>query len=285
MTLIELLRSNPTLLLASCGLLGLVIGSFLNVVIARLPRMLETGWKSEARDILGLEPEPGEPSPITLLRPASHCPRCQAGIKPWHNVPLLGWLILRGRCARCTAPISAQYPLVELAAGALAGACAWQFGWSAQLAGGLILAWTLLTLAMIDWHTQLLPDNLTLPLLWLGLLFNLDGAFAPLPQAVVGAVAGYLLLWSVFQLFRLLTGKEGMGFGDFKLLAALGAWYGWPALPALILMSSAVGALVGIALMAFRRHGRDVPIAFGPYIAGAGLAMLFFRDLLLPALP
>ena len=219
------------------------------------------------------------------MHPASSCPGCGARIRAWQNIPVVSWLLLRGRCAKCGTSISIQYPLVELAASLLAAGCAWTFGWGLPLAGALVLAWTLLALAVIDWRTQLLPDGMTLPLLWLGLLLNVGETYVPLSEAVIGAAAGYLLLWLVFHAFRLVTGKEGMGYGDFKLLGALGAWFGWSALPSLILLSSVVGALVGIALMVFKRHDRNIPIAFGPYIAGAGLVMLLFGNILMPIMP
>ncbi|MEC9359845.1 MAG: A24 family peptidase [Pseudomonadota bacterium] len=283
MALIELLSNSPALLLAACAILGLLVGSFLNVVILRLPRMMEAGWKQEASAILGLTPT--EADPISLMHPASSCPGCGARIRAWQNIPVVSWLLLRGRCAKCGTSISIQYPLVELAASLLAAGCAWTFGWGLPLAGALVLAWTLLALAVIDWRTQLLPDGMTLPLLWLGLLLNVGETYVPLSEAVIGAAAGYLLLWLVFHAFRLVTGKEGMGYGDFKLLGAIGAWFGWSALPSLILLSSVVGALVGIALMVFKRHDRNIPIAFGPYIAGAGLVMLLFGNILMPIMP
>ncbi|MFT4045486.1 MAG: A24 family peptidase [Solimonas sp.] len=278
MSLLEGLRSSPALLIGCTTLFGLLIGSFLNVVILRLPRMMERAWKREAREALEL-PAVDE-ARVTLSRPASCCPNCHAPIKPWHNVPLLSWLLLRGRCASCGAGISIQYPLVELASGLLAAVCAWRFGYGAPLAAALALTWTLLALAVIDLRTQLLPDDLTLPLLWLGLLLALYPVFADLRSAVVGAIAGYLLLWSIYWLFKLATGKEGMGYGDFKLLAALGAWLGWQALPAVVLLSSVVGATVGVALIVLRRHGREVPMPFGPYLAAAGWLTLLFGDAL-----
>ena len=268
MDLIDALRSDPAWLIISCTLLGLTVGSFLNVVSLRLPRMLELGWHREAREILGLPAVADEP--MSLSSPPSRCPGCGSGIKLWHNVPLLGWLMLRGRCAKCGMRISVQYPLVEAAGGIAAAVCAWHFGWSAQLLPSLVLSWTLIALTVIDLRTMLLPDDITLPLLWLGLWLALFQPFCTLHDSVIGALAGYLSLWSLFHVFRLLTGKEGMGYGDFKLFAALGAWFGWQALPAIMLMSSVVGATVGIGLIVFKRHGREIPIPFGPYLAGAG---------------
>ncbi|MDD3763184.1 MAG: A24 family peptidase [Nevskiales bacterium] len=276
MPLIDGLRDSPPFLVSAVTILSLLVGSFLNVVILRLPRMLERDWQREAREILSLPAEPAEK--FSIVFPASHCPSCSAPIKPWHNIPLLGWLMLRGHCAACKAPISVQYPLVEAASGVMAGLCAWHFGWGPQLAGALALTWTLLALAVIDLRTQLLPDNLTLPLMWLGLGVNLYGVFVPIETAVIGAMIGYLSLWSIFHLFRLVTGKEGMGYGDFKLLAAIGAWLGWQALPMVILLSSLVGAVVGIGLIAFRRHDRQIPIPFGPYLAAAGWLALLYGD-------
>lgn len=278
MNLIEGLRDSPALLMLAATVLGLLVGSFLNVVILRLPRMMEQAWKREAREALGLPA--ADEAPLSLSRPASCCPACQAPIKPWHNVPVLGWLFLRGRCASCGAPISLQYPLVEAASGLLSLVCAWRFGFAPQLAAALALSWALLALAVIDLREQLLPDDLTQPLLWLGLLLAFVPVFAPLPAAVAGAVAGYLALWSVYWLFKLLTGKEGMGYGDFKLLAALGAWLGWQSLPMIVLLSSVVGAVVGIGLIVFRRHDRQIPIPFGPYLAAAGWLALVFGDAL-----
>jgi leader peptidase (prepilin peptidase)/N-methyltransferase len=268
----ELLAASPAALIAVCALFGLVVGSFLNVVILRLPRMLENAWQSEARLVLEMPAEQGER--LSLLRPASRCPHCGTPIAPWRNIPLLSWLLLRGRAACCGEPVSLQYPLVEAGAGALAAACAWRFGFGWELAAALILVFTLLAAAVIDWNTQLLPDTLTLPLLWLGLLLNVNGVFAPLSQAVIGAAAGYLALWSVFVLFKLVTGKEGMGYGDFKLLAVLGAWFGWPALPMLVLVASGSGAVVGIGMRISGRLAAGRAMPFGPFIAAAGVLWL-----------
>ena len=276
MELLEALQHSAGFLLLTVTLLGLVVGSFLNVVILRLPRMMEQNWKLECRVILEL-PAQDEPK-ITLASPPSCCPGCGAGIKPWHNIPLLGWLVLGGRCSACKNPISVQYPLVEAVSGLAAAICAIHFGYGPQLLPALILTWALIALTVIDLRTLLLPDDITLPLLWLGLAVALYPVFADLPSAVIGALAGYLSLWSVFQLFKLITGKEGMGYGDFKLFAALGAWLGWQSLPMIILLSSVVGAAVGIGLMLFNRQGRDVPLPFGPYLAGAGWIALIWGD-------
>ena len=278
MTLAQGLQASPGMLLLATVLLGLVIGSFLNVVILRLPRMMELAWQREAREVLEL---PAEDTPaFSLVRPASTCPKCQSAIKPWHNVPVVSWLWLRGRCAKCQTRISVQYPLVELVCGVLSGLCAVKFGWSPQLAAALVFTWVLLALAVIDLRTTLLPDDLTLPLLWLGLGLSLVPVFVAPEAAIIGALAGYLSLWTVFQLFKLVTGKEGMGYGDFKLLAAIGAWLGWAALPMVILLSSLVGAVVGIGMIVFMRHDRRVPIPFGPYLAAAGWLGMMYGDAL-----
>jgi len=266
---------EPALLLLA-GVLGLVVGSFLNVVIHRLPRMMEADWQQQAAELRG-EPPP-ERERFNLLTPRSRCPHCGTAIRPWHNLPVIGWLALRGRCAHCRAPISVRYPIVEALTGLLAAAAIAAYGATPAGLGALLLTFALVALAFIDLDTQLLPDDLTLPLLWLGLLFNLWGTFAPLQDAVIGAIAGYGILWSVYWLFKLLTGKEGMGYGDFKLLAALGAWFGWQALPAIVLLASAVGAAVGIAMIVRVRHKRETPIPFGPYLAGAGLLALYFAQ-------
>lgn len=256
------------------GLLGLCIGSFLNVVIHRLPRMMEQEWLAQCAELKGEPPPVSEP--LTLARPRSRCPACAHQITALENIPLLSYLFLKGKCSGCGAPISLRYPIIEALSGLLSAYTAWHFGATAQTAGALLLVWSLIALAAIDLDTQLLPDSITLPLLWLGLAFNLATTYRDLPSAVIGAMAGYLTLWSVFWLFKLATGKEGMGYGDFKLLAALGAWLGWQMLPTIILLSSVVGALVGITLIVFARHGRNIPIPFGPYLAAAGAIALFW---------
>ncbi len=265
------------LLLAGATLIGLLIGSFLNVVILRLPRMMEREWQMGAREILGLEPAADEP--LSLSRPASHCPQCRHRIRAWENIPLLSWLLLRGRCSQCGTAIPLRYPLVEGITGLLSLIVALQFGWSVELLPALLLTWALIALSGIDLDHQLLPDSITLPLLWLGLLLSLVPVFAPDPgTAIIGAAAGYLSLWAVFHAFRLVTGKEGMGYGDFKLLAALGAWLGWTALPMIILLSALVGAAAGIAMILLLGRDRQLPIPFGPYLAGAGWLALVWGD-------
>ena len=263
-------------LAAVAGLLGLCVGSFLNVVIHRLPKMMERDWQAQCAELRGEAIQSEET--ISLARPRSRCPSCGHQITALENIPLISYLlILKGKCSGCGTRISPRYPIIEALTGLASAYAAWHFGPSIQTIGALILLWALIALAAIDIDTQLLPDSITLPLVWLGLAFNLaTAAYTDLPSAVIGAMAGYLSLWSVFWLFKLATGKEGMGYGDFKLLAALGAWLGWQMLPAIILLSSVVGAIVGITLIVAARHGRNVPIPFGPYLAAAGVIALFW---------
>ena len=261
-------------LVAASALLGLLIGSFLNVVIHRLPIMMERDWQTQCAEYSGATAPSFEP--LSLVTPRSRCPHCQRPVHAFENIPILSYLLLNGRCKGCGTSISLRYPIVEALTGLLFGYAAWNFGYTLALAGGLLFLAALIALTFIDADTQLLPDDITLPLVWAGLLINLNGTFASLPNAVAGAAAGYLSLWSVFWLFKLATGKEGMGYGDFKLLAAIGAWFGWQLLPLVILLSSLVGAVVGIALIVLARHGRNVPIPFGPYLAGAGVIALFW---------
>ena len=265
-------------LAAMAGLLGLCVGSFLNVVIHRLPKMMEQEWHAQCAELRG-EMASTVAEPLSLAKPRSRCPACGHQITAIENIPLISYLfILRGKCSGCHTRISPRYPIIEAVTGLLSAYVAWHFGPTLQAAGGLVLVWALIALAAIDLDTQLLPDSITLPLLWLGLALNLWGAYVDLPSAVVGAMLGYLALWGVFWLFKLATGKEGMGYGDFKLLAALGAWLGWQMLPAIILLSSVVGAIVGITLIVATRHGRNVPIPFGPYLAAAGGITLFWGE-------
>ena len=274
----ELIRAQPGLSIALLSL-GLVVGSFLNVVIYRLPKIMESEWRRESAEILG-QPEPEE-EPLSLALPGSQCPACGSDIKPWQNIPVISYLALRGRCANCSTSISVRYPIIETITAAIWIACGIVFGVSYALMGAIMLTAVLICLTAIDLDTQLLPDSLTLPLIWIGLLLNLSGTYTTLESAVLGAVAGYLSLWSVYWGFKLLTGKEGMGYGDFKLLAALGAWFGIGAIPTLILASSLVGAVVGVLLIVTGNQGRDTPMPFGPFLAGAGLLHLFFPNLLL----
>jgi len=272
--LLYLLEASPPFLIGCCLLLGLVIGSFLNVVIYRLPLRLEQQWQRDCAKTLELS-QPYNAPLVSLVAPGSRCPACSTPIKLQHNLPVLGWLWLRGRCAQCKAAISVQYPLVELATGLVSALLAWRFGASPELAAALPLTWALIALCGIDFKHQLLPDVITLPLLWAGLMLSLTGLFTDPRSSLIGAAAGYLSLWLVFHGFRLLTGKEGMGFGDFKLLAALGAWLGWQMLPQILLVASLVGTVVGVALILSRRLAQGIPIAFGPYLAIAGWIALF----------
>jgi leader peptidase (prepilin peptidase)/N-methyltransferase len=284
--------TEPAVLIAAAALLGLVVGSFLNVVIHRLPRMLEREWRAQCEELAGREPA-AEPT-YNLLVPRSHCPACKTPVRVLHLIPIVGWLLARGRCAACGVAVSPRYPIVEALTAVLFALAALKFGPGWPLAGALLLIAFLVALAFIDLDTQFLPDQLTLPLLWAGLAMSLffgpvDGSAGAgdlppaLADAVLGAIAGYLVLWTVHQAFRLATGKEGMGYGDFKLLAALGAWLGWQALLPIVLIASVAGALVGIALMVGRGHGRDHPIPFGPFLAVAGWIVLMWGDALLPA--
>ena len=265
---------------------GLIIGSFLNVVILRFPEQLKNSWRRESEDFLGLTNALAEESAeheevLSLSAPASRCPSCGVPIKPWHNIPLVSYVLLRGKCKACSTPISIQYPLVELVSALATAFIVFQFGLSLMAAYCLMFTWVLIALTGIDFREQLLPDQITLPLLWLGLFANLNGTFVPLNEAVVGALAGYLSLWSVFWLFKLITGKEGMGYGDFKLLAALGAWMGWQMLPLIIILSTFVGALVGVAGLLMNTRERQVPMAFGPFLAMAGWIALIWGDKIL----
>ncbi len=280
MTIIEYLQQTPLVFTSGVIILGCIVGSFLNVVIHRLPIMMEREWKRECRIILELDSDDSEQQPTTfnLAQPNSHCPQCNAEIKPWQNIPIISYLLLKGRCANCGCHISVRYQIIEVVSGIMCGVVAWHFGAGMTTLALLFFTWALISLTMIDADTQLLPDQITLPLLWLGILVNTSGLIVPLSDAVWGAIGGYMVLWSVYWLFKLLTGKEGMGFGDFKLLAALGAWMGWQMLPLIILLSSLVGAVVGIAILAFKRQGRDTAIPFGPYLAAAGWIALIWGE-------
>lgn len=269
--MLELLLATPAIAVLLAGVVGLIVGSFLNVVILRLPARLIHDWQLQSREFLELDaPNVPMQAPPGIVHEPSHCPHCKHRLAALENIPLLSWLALRGRCRYCHSAISVQYPLVELLTGVASALIVWEFGVNYQAAAGLVLSWTLIALGGIDARTQLLPDNLTLPLLWLGLLIALVPLFVDSDTSIEGAVIGYLSLWSVYWLFKLLTGKEGMGHGDFKLLAALGAWMGWTSILPIVLLSSLIGALIGGGLMLLRGQDRSIPFAFGPFIAIAG---------------
>jgi leader peptidase (prepilin peptidase)/N-methyltransferase len=278
MQVVTLLETTPWLYITACVLLGLCIGSFLNVVIHRMPRIMETRWRAECAELNNQELPPAER--YNLVVPRSRCPACGHTISALENIPLLSYIALAGKCSACRARISPRYPIVEALTGGLSGYIAWHFGFTPAAAAAMLFTWAMIALAFIDLDTFYLPDDLTLPLLWAGLVFNLLGGFTDLTSAVIGAVAGYLVLWLVFWMFKFATGKEGMGYGDFKLLAAIGAWLGWKMLPLVILLSSFVGAVVGVALIVAARRGRNVPIPFGPHLAVAGLVALFHGEAL-----
>lgn len=277
MSMFEPLPTHIGLLLLCTLVLGLLIGSFINVVVYRLPKMLLRDWQAQAREILSLPAETDKPT-FNLILPNSSCPHCAHEIKPWENIPIFSWLFLRGKCSACKAPISTRYPLVELTCGLLSAYVAWHFGFTWQTGSMLLLTWGLLAMSLIDADHQLLPDALVLPLLWLGLIVNQFGLFAGPADALWGAIAGYLSLWSVYWLFKLVTGKEGMGYGDFKLLAMLGAWGGWQILPLTILLSSLVGAVLGVIMLRLRNAETSTPIPFGPYLAIAGWIALLWGE-------
>ncbi len=284
--LLGLLQQELALFIALASLLGLLAGSFINVVAYRLPKMLQADWQQQAKVILAeaqpavaARPEPDSTSPrFNLLVPRSACPRCQHVIKPWENIPLLSWLALKGKCSGCQQIISKRYPLVELASGILSAVVAWRFGFGLPAMAILLLTWGLLTMSLIDADHQLLPDILVLPLLWLGLLLNTQSMFVSLSDAVLGVAIGYLSLWSIYWLFKLIMGKEGMGYGDFKLLAMLGAWGGWQVLLLTILLSSLVGAILGIIILRLQKEGIEKPIPYGPYLAVAGWIALLWGN-------
>ncbi|HEX7402916.1 MAG TPA: A24 family peptidase [Usitatibacter sp.] len=274
MEFLEVLKMSHVALMGAVAVLGLCIGSLLNVVIHRLPKMMEADWRDECAALDGQEPAPRET--YNLFTPRSACPQCKAPITALQNIPVVSWVVLRGKCARCAAPISARYPMVEILGAALAALVAWRFGYSAALVYGLVYVWVMLALAFIDFDTQLLPDDLTLPLLWLGLIANVAGTYTDLRSAVLGAVGGYMILWCVYWAFRLIAKKEGMGFGDFKLLAAIGAWTGWQVLPVVIVISAGLGAVIGSIVLALSKKGVDTRIPFGPYLALGGVAALLW---------
>ena len=281
MELFLLLESSPLLYSLTAALLGLVVGSFLNVVIHRVPLMLERSWSQQCREHLEIAGDGQADGPLNLLTPASRCPHCGHRISALENIPLLSYLVLRGRCRGCSARISPRYPVIELVTAVLSVITVMHFGFTLQAVAALAFTWMMIPLCMIDYDTQLLPDPMTLPLLWAGLLLSLGTVFVDSQTSIIGAVAGYLSLWSVYPIFRMLTGKEGMGYGDFKLLGAIGAWIGWQALPVVILFSSVVGAVTGIVLIAAKSHDRGTPIPFGPFLASAGwITLLWGQDIL-----
>lgn len=272
----------PTSFWVFAAVLGLIVGSFLNVVIYRLPLMLQSAWRDQCQELLELERQP-QTERFNLVVPRSRCPHCGHAIGALENIPVFSFIFLRGRCAECKREISKRYPAIELSSGVLAALLAAHYGFGIQAFAALLFVWVLIALAFIDFDHQLLPDNMTLPLLWAGLLFNVHGTFVPLETAVIGAVAGYLSLWLVFHAFKLLTGKEGMGYGDFKLFAAAGAWLGWQLLPLIILLASLVGAIVGIAFIVLKRHDRRMPIPFGPFLCAASLIAMMWGEPLIAA--
>jgi leader peptidase (prepilin peptidase)/N-methyltransferase len=284
-TFFSALQAYPLLGLACTLILGLLVGSFLNVVIYRLPKMMERDWQQQCRDFLTndgdiatLPTSDSKQEPFNLMVPVSRCPHCGHKIKPWENIPIVSYLCLRGKCSNCKANISVRYPIIELVTGLLSAAVIYYVGINWNGLAALVFTCSLIALTMIDFDTYLLPDDITLPLLWLGLIVNSFGAFTDLPSALWGAIAGYLALWAVYKLFKLLTGKEGMGYGDFKLLAALGAWMGWQMLPQIILLSSLVGAVIGISMIVIRGRDKNIPIPFGPYLAIAGWIAFVWGD-------
>lgn len=283
--IIELFIIYPHLFLSTILILGLLVGSFLNVVILRLPVMMESDWKQQCCELLELDKSNvnQDESDINLVTPRSHCPKCKHQISAFENIPIISYLFLKGKCRNCDNKISVRYPLIEIVSGITVVIVAYNFGVSIQTFFALILTWALIALSMIDFDHQLLPDDITLPLLWLGIIINLFGVFTDLESSVLGAVFGYGTLWSVYILFKLVTGKEGMGHGDFKLLAVLGAWFGWQLLPLIIILSSLVGAVIGISLMVFKSHDRNTAIPFGPYLAVAGWISMLWGPYLMSA--
>ncbi|QOJ24741.1 MAG: prepilin peptidase [Gammaproteobacteria bacterium] len=274
MSFLSILQDSPALFASCTTILGLMIGSFLNVVIYRLPEMMKRSWLQQCAELQGKETEVSPT--FNLFTPRSACVQCGHKITAWENIPIISYLMLRGRCSHCHTHISPRYPIVEVITALMSGFVAWHYGYGFVAIAALILVWALIALAVIDLNTQLLPDDITLPLLWIGLLVNTNHGFTDIQSAVIGAVAGYLSLWSIYWCFKLTTGKEGMGYGDFKLLAAIGAWLGWSMLPIVILFSSLVGALVGIGLILTAKLNRNIPIPFGPYLVGGALIALFW---------
>ncbi|MCX7098458.1 MAG: A24 family peptidase [Methylococcales bacterium] len=278
---LDSLLISPSILVTLAAVIGLLVGSFLNVVIYRLPAMMQKNWRKECAEYLQIETtEANVEEPFNLVLPLSHCPACNTPIKPYQNIPVLSYLFLRGRCASCKQPISLRYPIIEVFTALTSALVAWHFGYTPQTVFALVLTWSLIALSFIDIDHQLLPDSITLPLIWVGLLLSLYGIFTDAHASIIGAAAGYLALWSIFHLFKLATGKEGMGYGDFKLLALFGAWLGWQYLALIILLSSLVGAAIGLSMIVFVKHDHRTPIPFGPYLAAAGwIALLWGKQL------
>lgn len=282
--ILDVLAQNTVAFLATVFIFSLLVGSFLNVVIYRVPVMMKKSWELEVAEFNEDEATYNkltEQPAFNLVKPDSTCPHCGHKIRAWENIPVFSWMALKGKCSSCTKPISPRYPIIEIVTAVLSTILAWQMGWGLATFSMIVFIWCLIALTMIDFDTQLLPDSITLPLLWLGLLLNINGLHASLPDAVIGAAAGYLSLWTIYWLFKLVTGKEGMGFGDFKLFAAFGAWFGWQALPLIILLSSLVGAVVGIVMIAALGRDRQIPIPFGPYLCGAALVYLLWGDIIM----
>ena len=276
MSFITLLQNNSVFFISLCTTIGLVAGSFLNVIIFRLPKMMEREWNQQCSELLG---ETTKPLPtFNLVKPCSECPHCKHKITALESIPIISYLALRGRCSQCNTSIFLRYPIMGALTGIMSGFIAWHFGYGFITVAALIFVWSMTALAFIDLDTQLLPDDITLPLLWIGLLINLGNGFTDISSAVIGAASGYFFLWLIYWCFKIATGKEGMGYGDFKLLAVIGAWFGWKMLPMVILLSSLAGAVIGIGLVIVAKHKRDAPIPFGPYLVGGGLIVLFWGD-------
>ncbi len=278
MSSLSIILQFPLLVILLAGIMGLLVGSFLNVVIYRLPIMMQRGWRQECETFLELPISKHEPEIFNLSLPHSHCPQCEQGIKAYQNIPVLSYLFLRGKCANCGTNIAIRYPFVEALTSVLSMVAAYQLGGQLATVFALLLTWVLIALSGIDFDQQLLPDSITLPVMWLGLFLSLLHIFTDPYSSIIGAIAGYLILWSIYQLFKLLTGKEGMGYGDFKLLALFGAWLGWQYLPLIIMLSSLVGAVVGLSMIVFRGQDKSIPIPFGPYLAVAGWIALLWGE-------
>lgn len=276
----DILLSSPYLISAFTAVIGLLVGSFLNVVIYRLPIMMQRNWRKECTEYLQISSKETQEEPFNLVFPLSRCPGCNTPIKPYQNIPVISYVFLKGKCAKCNCHISMRYPIIEAFTAITSAIVAWHFGYTPQTVFALALTWSLIALSFIDIDHQLLPDSITLPALWLGMCLSLFNLFTDAHSSIIGAIAGYIVLWTVYHLFKLVTGKEGMGFGDFKLLALFGAWLGWQYLPVIILLSSLVGAVIGISMIVFVRHDHNTPIPFGPYLAAAGwIALLWGNDI------